>query len=113
MNVGPLDQRIAIEQKAVAQDAMGGESITWSPLVTVWANVQDELPSRSEAIGNGIAIAANRTRIRYRYRTDVTSAMRVTIRGAVDRVLQIVGGPAEIGRHEFSEILCEAYSTAP
>jgi hypothetical protein len=37
--------------------------------------------------------------------------MRITVRGATDRVLQIVGGPAELGRHEYTEIVCEAYSS--
>ena len=102
MNIGPLDTRIAIEYPvAGTPDAnYGTPTITWTLLATVWANVQDALPSRSESVVQGLAVARNQTRVRYRYRTDVTSAMRITIRGPVDRVLNIVGGPAELGMGE-------------
>lgn len=108
-----LNKRIAIERKAVTRDAMGGEIIAWTLLATVWANVQDELPSKSEAIASGIALASSRTRIRYHYRSDVTPDMRIVLRGATDRVFQIVGGPAELGQREYSEVFCDTQSTAP
>jgi len=112
VNVGQLDRRVLIEYPAASQDPIfGTPTITWTTLDTVWANVQDALPSRSEAVQQGLAVARNQTRIRYRYRSDVTSAMRVTVQGAVTRVLQIVGGPATIGRNEWSEIMCEAISS--
>ena len=112
MNVGPLDTRIAIEYQATSQDSdYGTPVVTWTPLAVLWANVQDVMPSRSEAVRQGLQIARNQTRVRYRYRSDVTSAMRITVRGATDRVLQIVGGPAELGRHEYSECMCEAYTS--
>lgn len=113
MNVGPLDHRVAIEYPATTQNASYGTPvITWTLLAVVWANVQDILPSRSESVRQGLEVARNQTRIRYRYRTDVDSTMRIVIRGPVERVLQIVGGPAEIsGRHEFCEVVCEAASS--
>lgn len=112
MNTGPLDRRIAIEYPVSGQDAgYGTPTITWALLAVIWANVVDELPSRSEAVKQGLVVARNQIRIRYRYRTDVNSAMRITIRGPVDRVLQIVGGPAELGRHEYSECICESVSS--
>lgn len=107
-----LMRRITIEKKVVTQNAdYGTEVITWSPLAVVWANVQDVLPSRSEAVKQGLALAANQIRVRFRYRSDVDSSMRIVVRGATDRTLQIVGGPAEIGRHEFTEVVCEMYSS--
>jgi SPP1 family predicted phage head-tail adaptor len=113
MNIGPLDRRICIEKKVVTRDPdYNTEVITWAVLATVWANVQDEMPSRSETTKEDLIVASRRARIRFRYRSDVTSAMRVTIRGAIDRVLQIIGGPAEIGeRHTYTEIMCEEYSS--
>lgn len=104
-----LDMRITIEQKVVTQDPdYGTEIIAWTPLAVVWANVLDELPSRAESVSQGLAVASNRTRIRFRYRNDVTSAMRIRLGS---RVMQIIGGPSEIGRREFSEVMCEAYSS--
>jgi len=104
-----LDRRIGIERPTITKDSYGAVVTTWALLATVWAEVVDELPSRSEAVEQGLATAKNRTRIRFRYRSDVTSDMRVTIRGATDRIFNIIGGPAEIGRHEYCEVMCEEY----
>ena len=63
MNLGPLNTRCRIERKVVSQDAdYGTEVIAWALLGVAWCNVQDELPSKSEAVKNGLAIATNRTR---------------------------------------------------
>lgn len=113
MNIGALNSRVLIEYPVAAQDPeFGTPVITWVELATVWAEVQDVMPSRSEAVKQGLVTARNQTRIRYRYRTDVTSAMRMTVKGAPDRVLQIIAGPAAIGRrHEASEVVCESVSS--
>lgn len=109
MNPGPLDTRIRIEYKSTTQDATYGTPVdTWTLLAVVWANVQDVLPSRSESVKQGLEVARNQTRIRYRFREDVDSSMRIVIGS---RTLQIIAGPAELGRHEFSEVVCEAIST--
>ena len=80
-------------------------------LAVVWANVQDDLPSKSEAVQQGLVVAKNRARIRFRYLATVTSACRITVRGATDRVFQIIGGPAELGKHEYMEVLGETSSS--
>jgi len=113
MNIGLLDRRVTIEYPVNGQDAQFGTPVvTWTELATVWANVEDAMPSRSEAVKQGLTLARNQTRIRYRYRNDVTSAMRMTVRGTPDRVLQIIGGPAAIGkRNTLSEVMCESVSS--
>lgn len=112
MEAGKLDRQVSIEYKVVTQDPdYGTEVVTWTLLAKVWAEVVDMLPSRAEAVRQELATARNQTRIRFRYRSDVTSAMRIIVHGDTDRVLQIVGGPAEIGRKRGTEILCEAYSS--
>ncbi len=109
MNPGPLDTRIRIEYPASTQDADYGTPVpVWTLLAVVWANVQDVMPSRSESVRQGLEVARNQTRIRYRFRQDVDSSMRVVIGS---RILQIVAGPAELGRHEYSEVICESAST--
>ena len=107
-----LDRRITIEQKAVVQDAdYGTETITWSAFASrIAANVQDVLPSKSEAVQQGIKVATRPARIRIRHRPGITSDMRVVVHGAADRVMQITGGPAEIGRRGWTELVCEEYS---
>lgn len=110
---GKLNRKITIEAKSVAMDPdYGTEVITWVPVATrIWASIQDVLPSRSEQVKQGIRVATLPARLRIRYRTDITSAMRVTVHGATDTVYQIVGGPAEVGRRELIEMMIEAYSS--
>lgn len=85
----------------------------WQRLDTVWAEVQDVLPSRAEAVRQGLAQARNQTRIRMRWRSDVDSTMRIVVHGDSDVVYQIVGGPAEIGgRQREIEMVCEKFSTS-
>jgi SPP1 family predicted phage head-tail adaptor len=73
--------------------------------VGVAAEVQDVLPSRAESIGNdAINIARRPSRIRIRYRTDITSDMRILYEG---KTLRIVAGPAEIGNREGLELMAE------
>jgi SPP1 family predicted phage head-tail adaptor len=121
-SAGKLNRQISIERKSVTQDATyGSDIVTWVPLSPIgsppvverfWAEVQDALPSRSEAVTQGLAVARNQTRIRFRWRDDVDSSMRVTVHGDTDTVYQIVGGPAEIdGRKGMLEIVCERISS--
>jgi len=111
MWLGILDRRVNIEQKSVTQDTTyGTEVVTWALLATVWASVQDSLPSKSESVLQVLAVARNQVRVRTRYRSDIDSSMRITIKGDTDRVLQIVGGPAELGRRDGLEMMCEVIS---
>lgn len=81
---------------------------TWADVTpSEWAEVQDVLPSRGESIADGINIAKRPARIRCNYRTDITSDMRVKFDG---RTLKIVAGPAELGRREGLEVVCEELS---
>ena len=113
MLIGALDRQVTIEHKVSTPDPdYGTEVITWTKLATVWANVQDALPSTAESVVQGLAVSKRQTRIRMRYRTDIDSSMRVIVHGPVDRLMQIVGGPAEIGqRLEGIEIMCEQFSS--
>lgn len=121
---GSMDRQITIEYKSVTEDpTFGTEIITWLPLVRdgvgspiigvrFWAEVQDALPSRSEAVTQGLAVARNQTRLRMRWRNDVDSSMRVIVHGDSDVTYAIVGGPAEIGgRKEQIEMVLERYSS--
>ena len=106
-----LDRRCTIEQPVTTQGDYGEPINTWALLATVWANVQDDLPSKSEAVQQGLVINKSRARIRFRYLSTVTSACRITVRGATDRVFSIIGGPAELGQHQWMEVLGETSSS--
>lgn len=113
MNIGKLSQRVRIDRKTTSQDATYGTPVvTWSELATVYAEVQDVLPSRAEKAGEGIQIASRPARIRMRYRSDITADMRCVLLDRANRVLQIVSGPAEIGRKEGIELMAQEYSSA-
>lgn len=105
-----LDRRIAIEAPTTTQDAYGSAVTTWSVMAVVWANIQDVLPSRSEALLNGsLKQAKQQTRIRIRYLAALNSEQRILHDGTT---YQIIGGPAEIGgRKEYQEIVVEEFSS--
>lgn len=123
MRASELDRQVTIERPVKVQDATyGTDVVVWAPLVAqpgspvvavrFWAQVQDALPSKSESVTQGLEVARNQSRLRMRYRADVTSDMRVTVHGETDVVYQIVGGPAEIGgRKKFLELVIEKYSS--
>lgn len=111
---GQLDRRITIEAKSVAVDPdYGTQTVTWVAFASrIPAQVQDVLPSKSETAQQGIRIATQPARVRIRYMSGITSDMRVVVHGLSDRMLQIIAGPAELGRREGVEMMCEAYSTS-
>lgn len=113
MQAGRLDRMISIEYKHVEPEAAyGTDVVTWQRLETCAAEVQDALPSRAEAVQQGLAVARNQTRIRIRWRSDIDSSMRIIVHGDTDVVYQIVGGPAEVGgRKRMLELVCERFST--
>lgn len=113
MNVGPLDTRVTFRRLTEEQDPDYGDLKQTTEIVApVWANKFELAPGRQESIaglaGGGLAVARSMTRFRYRYRTDITPEMLAEVVGpAGTRVFKIIGGPSELGRHEYSEVLCE------
>jgi SPP1 family predicted phage head-tail adaptor len=108
LNAGAFDRRIRFERKAPAGSFMGAGSENWVEVATVWASVLDVLPSNAARVGETVTITRRPTRIRIRFREDITTDMRVIFRG---RVLKIVAGPAELGFREGLEFMAEDYST--
>lgn len=104
-----LDREITFQRKVPDDSFNGAGKESWAPVATVWAQVQDVLPSRAERIAEGLSIANRPARIRMRYRDDITPDMRI-IHGS--RVMQIFAGPAELGRQDGLELMAEDYSTA-
>lgn len=111
MEAGKRDKRIRIDRKSVTQDSVYGTDIVqWAELAEVWAEWQDALPSRSEAVRSGLQVATNQSRVRTCFRDDVDSSMRV-VRVDTGLIYQIVGGPAELGRREGLELVVERVSS--
>lgn len=128
-SAGELDRVVRIDRKAVPGDAayvapdskFGSENVRWVPLVvlpgspaiaaTLWAQIEDALPSRAESVLQGLAVARDQSRVRMRWLDGVDSTMRIVEMDGRQRTLQIIGGPAELGRREFMELMCEQYSS--
>lgn len=119
-----LNREITVERKVVTLDTVHGTDIvTWEPLSYLpgspavaeryRAEIQDVLPSRSESVTQGLAVAKNQSRVRMRWRDDIDSSMRVTVHADSDVLYQIVAGPADFGgRKDRIEFVIEKYSTA-
>jgi head-tail adaptor len=111
-----LDEQVTIEQRTVARDPDFNTEIEgaggWELVADhVWANTQDVLPSRGETTTNGLTISVARTRLRLQIDERITSAMRVTLHGKGDRLMQIVAGPALLDDRRHVEFMLEGFSS--
>lgn len=120
---GRFNRRIRVERPVPDDSLDGAGSGDWTPVCEVAAEVQDALPSRGERLAAGINAAARPARVRIRYRTDISSAMRVlvgrnlraddgTLYWQTDRTAEIVTVPAELGLREALEFMIEDYTSA-
>ena len=109
ITAGSLDRRITFEARQEAQSGPYNRvAVTWVPQATVWAQVQDVLPSKAESVDNSLSMANRPCRIRIRWREDITGTMRIDYEG---RKLRIISGPVELGRREGMELMAEELST--
>jgi head-tail adaptor len=107
-----LDEQVTIEKRTIVKDPDYGTEIEdWLPVASnIWANAQDQLPSRGESVANGVAMAVTRTRLRIQNDASITTAMRVTLHGKGGRVMQIIAGPALLDDRRHVEFMLEGYS---
>lgn len=112
MSALKFKDRIRIEAPGSDVDPDYGTPIeSWVEVATVWAEIQDIMPSKSEATANGIRLATDSARVRIRHRDGITSDMRIVELTGSQRTLSIIGGPAAIfGRREL-EMQVERFSS--
>lgn len=118
MRGGQLDRRITIERPVLVDNPPygmqpGGWEVFAVPRIP--AQLMDDLPSKNERTTEGVRLAERPARLRIRYLRGITSDMRVTLHDGDDSsgdiIFEIAGGPAEIGRREWTELTLKAYST--
>jgi SPP1 family predicted phage head-tail adaptor len=105
MKIGQLNSRVVIEQPSSTQDDIGQPVLTWTTLDTVWANVR--YLQGAEAIKADAVTSVAKASIRIRRRTDVTSAMRVTLGSTTFQILAVL--PDEESRERL-DLVCEVLS---
>lgn len=119
MHAGELDRRITIQKPVVTEDAVyGSQETIWETLYgRIPARVFDQLPSNSESVDSGLRMANRPAQVRTRYLKRITSDMRVIVHakdsaaGEQDVVYEISGGPAQIGRREWTEFTIRNFSS--
>jgi head-tail adaptor len=113
MKIGTLDRRVRIEQRDTTQNAVDGSpAATWTTYATAWASIQEVLPSKGENQGQGINIAERPARVRMRYMTGITSAMRLVWLDRSNRVMKILTQPVELGRKQGLEFMVADFTTS-
>lgn len=117
MRGGQLDRLITFYRPATVDDPVyGPQPGGWEVFATprMPAQLVDALPSKSESTDGAIRVAGRPARVRIRYLRGITSDMKVVLHDGADPgddiEFKIAGGPAEIGRREWTEITVEAFS---
>lgn len=87
MQSGKLDKRITIQSQSTTQDAIGELVTIWDTVCVVSASIKDL--SGREFIAAGATVDTVLTQIEIRYRTGITSAMRVIV-GSVNYNIETV-----------------------
>ncbi|MEO1488767.1 MAG: phage head closure protein [Pseudomonadota bacterium] len=109
MQLGAQRHRVEFQRSERQQDEeTGAYTYVWSTLIRCSADVEEQLISGAEMVDDGAQLAKRRIQLEMRYRTGITSAMRVIYDNATFR---IISGPAQIGRREGLAMTCEEVST--
>lgn len=100
VNLGELNQRVTIERRQGASNALGEQADGWTPVATVWARVQ---PLRTrDQFAAGQAGRATDHRVLIRHRADVDGGCRLVWKG---HPLEIEGDPVPLdGGSQWLEI---------
>jgi head-tail adaptor len=113
MRLLPLNKRCRVEYQVTMQDPdFGTPIVTWTILADdMWCGVEDEMPSRSEAVKMQLETAVNQTRWQTNFRSDVDSSMRVVVYRSNPVTYQIISGPSEIGSKDRIECMLARFSS--
>ena len=101
INAGQLDRRVTIEQRSVARDAAGGETVTWSTRAEVWGSRRD-ITGRDRIRADQKVVEASASFL-IRWRSDIASTDRLVCDGVTYDIQHM----AEMGMREGLEILAK------
>ena len=87
MAAGKFDRRITLEACHNRITAAGATEQIWTPVASAWAELVSS--SGGESFGDDQVTAVTRATWRIRYRTNITTAMRVIARGQVYEINEV------------------------
>lgn len=90
-NIADLNKQITIQNFTKVSDGMGGFTITWYDVDTVWAKMTTHRSDESIQSMQQTGTAIHNLRIRYRH--NMTPAMRIKYG---NRYMNIIGPPIEV-----------------
>lgn len=100
--IGALRHRVRLEAPSHLVGEGGVATVTWQPVVTLWAEVLP-ISGRETVQADGVTAVAT-LEIRTRYRADITPEMRFVLG---DRVLDIRAVRDIEGRRRWLSCVCE------
>jgi head-tail adaptor len=109
---GDLDRIVTFQRPVDAGGFKNAGKENWQTIDNgedVCAQVQEMLPSRGERMVGELKVALRPTRIRIRYRDDISADMRILYG---NRVMEMMAPPIELGRREGLELLAQDFSTS-
>ncbi len=78
---GLLSQRVTLQQLVRTADVIGGASLTWQDVATLWAHV--EVKEGNESLDHNKLTARTSYLVIMRYRSDVTTSKRLLFNSRV------------------------------
>jgi SPP1 family predicted phage head-tail adaptor len=98
---GLFEQRITLQQRVAGVGTLGQAPQSWTPVAEVWARAE---PLRGrEFFAAGQTQSEVTTRFTIRYRTGITSGMRVVWRGQAYDIASVVEPQ---GQRQTLELMC-------
>ena len=85
-----LKHRVSIEQRVRSADAAGGSDVSWSPVLTAWAELRSRSRGGDENAAGGKLEANITHEMTMRYRSGITNDMRVAYQGRVFNIRRLV-----------------------
>lgn len=110
MRIGRLDTPVRFEKQVETPNTeYGGSDISWATHLECFADLTDITTRNQESTMSDLRQMKRPCSLVVRYNDTIDSTMRVIVLDRSNRLLQIVSKPAEIGRKEGLEMMCQDY----
>lgn len=100
---------VTLQQPTLTADGAGGFTTSWSDVATLWAEIAEVAgaPYFGKEYSEGRAVRSlTRYRITLRYRTGITSEMRMVVD---ERVLRIIALTEPLNNKDIIELIAEEH----